>query len=335
MKLHPMKFPFIRQAPHERRNKLIKELKVKDVTALSYDRTGKTIYDGKPTLVEKYDSDGILLESFRHEEDFIDEKVTTSIDAKGNRIKIISYEQQDFYTYNQEEKLIEIAIYTPGKRLKSKSRFQYETLPDSKEQCIEINRCGRLAGKSITTFNDQKLIDSIVYYNNRGYPYSKVKYYYDDLGKLLKQSEISSLENDAGMPKVLGRKPFCVLYVDEFRYHYDEQGNLIEKIKHSIEGTIDWNRSESYKYDELGRLAQEINYDRDGATLNTVVYKYDSNGWIISKELINPMRKPLFAEVTKYYTNGLEKEKIKEDFEEFEYCKEIFSYCFHDETPLI
>jgi len=64
MTLHPMKFPFLRQVAHERRNKFIKELKVKDVTALSYDRSGNAIYDGKPTLVEKYDTDGYATPHF-------------------------------------------------------------------------------------------------------------------------------------------------------------------------------------------------------------------------------------------------------------------------------
>ena len=147
-------------------------------------------------------------------------------------------------------------------------------------------------------------------------------------------AQIISLQHEAGFPSGSGRKPFCALYVDEFRYHYDNQGNLVERIKHSIDGTIDWNQSESYKYDDLGRLAQEVNYDKNGATLVTVAYGYDSNGWVISKELISPMRKVLFSEKTIYSERGLELEVIKEDFEEYRYLREAYSYSFHDGSPL-
>ena len=334
MTFNPDKLLLINQAEEVRKNNLIKKLKVSGISALSYDRWGKIKFAGKPVLTEKYDKDGMLIESFRHTEEFIDERVTMSTDAQGKAIKTIIYDDLDHYKYNQDGKLIEIAVYSPAKRLKSRSKFQYEPLTGTKEQCSEFDRCGRLAGKSITTFNDIKLVDSVVYYNDKGFPYTKVKHHYDTLGRITSTQEICSLLHEAGMPKVLGRKPFCILYVDEYRYHYDGRGNLVERIKHSIDGTIDWDNSESYKYDRDGRLAQKVNYNKDGATLMLVNYTYDSNGWLISKKLTNRLRKVLFAEKSYYSDSGLELERIMEDFEEYKYSREKFSYSFHDGSTL-
>jgi hypothetical protein len=334
MAFNPDKLLLISEAEEERKINLIKKLKVKEVSALSYDRWGKAKFAGRPVLVEKYDTDGALIESFRHTEEFIDEKITMSTEADGKIIKTIIYDDLDHYKYNQAGKLIEIAVYSPAKRLKSRSRFKYEQIAGTREQCTEFDRCGRLAGKSITTFNDKRLVDSVVYYNDRGFPYTKVKHQYNSFGKITSSQEISSLEHEAGMPKVVGRKAFCVLYVDEYSYHYDGSGNLVERIKHSIDGTVDWDNSESYKYDREGRLAQKINYNKDGATLMLVNYTYDSNGWLISKKLTNRLRKVLFAEKSCYSDSGLELERIMEDFEEYKYSCEKFSYIFYEGSPL-
>jgi len=330
MTFHPIIFSTTGQAEQARKDKLFKDLKVKEIVALSYDRTGKANYDGKPFLVEIYDTDGLLMESFRHTEDFIDERLTTSIDSSGNRMKTVSYNEQDFYRYDHDEKLIEYAFYAPTKRLIAKSRFQFEPIAKDKEQCLEIDRRGKLVGKSITKFNDKKLVEFVVHYDRDGYPYAKDSYRYDEQGKLIVESGFTCVEHSLDTNKVKRIKKRWALSFSEFRFHYGKSGNLVERIKYAIDATIDWTESETFKYDDIDRLVQEINYDRDGATKLLVNYMYDSKGRLISKELINPMKKLLFTEKISYSDSGLEQEITKEDFETYSYFKEIYTYKFHE-----
>ena len=153
MKFNPIMFSSQRQAEQDRMDKLVRDLKVREIVALSYDREGKANFHDKPVLIEKYDPDGSLVESYRQTEDFIDERVMISIDANGNRIKTVSYNDQDYYKYDQDGRMLEYGLYRPNKRLRTKSRFHYEAISENRVHCSEINCSGKLVGKSITKFN--------------------------------------------------------------------------------------------------------------------------------------------------------------------------------------
>jgi YD repeat-containing protein len=104
---------------------------------------------------------------------------------------------------------------------------------------------------------------------------------------------------------------------------YDAKNNLIEKITYNSDNTIQ--KRNVYKYDDNRHLIQEEEYYQKNL-LQKLLYNYNSNGFLISIDKIEPDGKKYTNNRYEYDTKGNLIEELWYDGDPNDYSKKSYNY---------
>lgn len=187
-------------------------------------------------------------------------------------VKRIIYENGDVreynyvYTYDSSGKVTERTLYYSDGTINSTVVYSYD---DQGNLTEEFGAIGEEQASSYSYSYDSQ---GRVLNEWRRY-YGDIEYSYDSQGKLVKETHY---ENALYSMLDLGADGVTKWY----DYHYDEQGNLTEKIQHINDAVKDMTDREEYICDAQGNLAEmNVHREREGSRQDyRYVYGYDAQG---------------------------------------------------------
>ena len=184
---------------------------------------------------------------------------------------------KEFYKYDSQSNLIEVARYDGDGSLDYKRLYKY----DSQGNMIEVDKYygdGSLDYKRLYKYDSQgNMIEVAKYYDGGSLDY-KILYKYDSQDNMIEKA----------CYKGSGSLNYKILY------KYDSQDNKIETIEYGGEDSLVWKILP--KYDLQGNMIEVAIYHSSGTLDLKKLYKYDSQGNMIEKiryegEIMKPVSK--------------------------------------------
>jgi len=176
--------------PNEDRMKsLIKRFNIREVKAFGYSREGLPLLGGQPAMIERYDQNGELLESYVCMEGMPELRITLSINEAGLPITTYCYDGEEFHTYDSRQKLIERKTFNTHGRIKEWVRYEYENPSAGVEVGREYCHKNKYRGKTVSKSDEKGNLLFIVFYDAVDEPVGKSSYHYDEAYKLIRSTE--------------------------------------------------------------------------------------------------------------------------------------------------
>ena len=313
--------------PNEDRMKsLIKRFNIREVKAFGYSREGLPLLGGQPAIIERYDQNGELLESYVCMEGMPELRITLSINEAGFPIKIYCYDGEEFHTYNSSNKLLERKTYSENGRIKEWVRYEYENPSAGVEVCREYCRKNKYRGKTVSKSNEKRNLLFKVFYDAVDEPVGKSSYHYDEANRLIRSTEWGVILRHARTSS--SARYFGLLY-SEYHYEYDEKGNLVKKLYFGIDEAINWLNTEFYRYDLSNRKIEESGFDENGKVTWKMTFDYDLKDNLVSRVFTHADGTTGHSNTFQYDDKGLEKELLIEDSLENIKSKYLYFYEFY------
>ena len=184
---------------------------------------------------------------------------------------------KEFYKYDSQGNLIEVARYDCDGLLDYKRLYKYDSQGNMIEKaCYKGN--GSLDYKGLYKYDSQgNMIEVAKYYDGGSLDY-KILYKYDSQYNMIEKA----------CYKGIGSLNYKILY------KYDSQDNMIETIEYGGEDSLVWKLLP--KYDLQGNMIEVAIYHSSGTLDLKKLYKYDSQGNMIEKiryegEIMKPVSK--------------------------------------------
>ena len=309
-----------------KKEQLIKRLKIREIRAFGFSSDEMPLLAGNPVIIEKYDVNGELVESYAFWEGTSEVSMTVSTDERGNKIKTYCYDDMEFHVYDSSQRLIERRLYNEKGRIRERVRYEYENPSALIEIRREYSRKNKYLGKSVCKSDELGNTLFEAFFDESGDPISKCSCLYDDTFRIVRTIEWGVLTRRArGKSSV---QYLGMLYSD-YRYQYDNLGNLVEKLCHKADETIDWNRSEFYKYDRNNRKIEESGVNEDGRTAWKLTFGYDTAGNLASTIFSDADGSMIHSKAWLYDEQGLISELVLENPED-ELCNRyLYSYEYY------
>jgi len=283
----------------------------------------------------KYDDEGNMIESAEYNFDgSLMSKINTIYDDKGNKIGHFYYKSHGkyyvyfgkqlknytrlfyYYTYDENQNLIEEYNYNSDGRLESLSKFKY----DNKGNRIELNtyKADNTLESRITTKFDEKGNEiEVNFYNANGILYTKSVSKYDTTGNRIEYYHYNTNDNSEVSldAKVYRKFDDNGNEIESQKYNasgelistvtskYDANGNVIELISYNTKNdSID--SMEKFKYDDRNNLTEYYEFYANGNIeyKYTLRYEYDKMGnWIKEYFFEDEVQYPIFEREIEYY----------------------------------
>jgi len=309
-----------------KKEQLIKRLKIREIRAFGYSSDGLPLLAGKPGIIEKYDVSGELVESYAFWEGTSEVRMTVSIDERGNKIKTYCYDGMEFHVYDSSQRLIERRLYNEKGRIRERIRYEYEKPSEMIEIRREYNHKDKCLGKSVCKSDERGNTLFEAFFDDSGDPISKCSCVYDGTFRIARTVEWGVMTRRArGRSSV---RYLGMLYSD-YRYQYDNQGNLVKKLCHKADETIDWNRSEFYRYDQNNQKTEESGVDEDGRIGWRLTFGYDTAGNLASTIFVGADGSMIHSKAWIYNEQGLISELLIENPEDNLSHRYVYSYKYY------
>jgi len=308
------------------KKKLIKLFKIREIKAVGYSKDGHPLMDGKPIIIEKYNQQGELVESYTCLEGTPEVRKTFSIDEAGSPITTYCYDGVEFHTYDFRQKLLERKTYSEKRRIKEWIRYEYEKPSAEVEVCREFSYKKKYHGKTVSKSDEQGNVLFEAFYDAFDEPIGKSSYQYNADYKLIRTVEWGVLTRRA-RPSSLAR--YLGLLYSENRFEYDGKGNLVKKFHFDIDETVNCFQSEFYRYDLSDRKIEEHGFDENGTVTWRQTFDYDPSGNLVSMVYTGADGNKAYSRSWQYDDRGLETILTIEDCGENLKNRYVFSYEYY------
>ena len=317
---------FFSHPNEDRKKSLIKRFNIREVKAFGYSRDGLPLLDGQPAIIESYDQNGELVESYVCMEGMPEVRMTVSINETGLPIKIYCYDGEEFHTYDSRQKLIERKTFNTHGRIKEWVRYEYENPSAGVEVSREFSHKRNYHGKTVSRSNERGDAVFEAFFDAFDEPIGKNSYQYDEVNKLIRTVEWGVLTRRA-RPSTLAR--YLGLIYSENRFEYDGEGNLVKKLRFGLDETINWFQTEFYKFDISNRKIEEFGLDENGKVTWKMTFDYDLKDNLVSRVYNHAYGTKGHTNTFQYDDKGLETELIIEDSVENIKNKYLYFYEFY------
>ena len=317
---------FFAHPNEDRKKSLIKRFNIRGVKAFGYSREGLPLLGGQPAIIERYDQNGELLESYVCMEGMPELRITLSINEAGFPIKIYCYDGEEFHTYNSSNKLLERKTYSENGRIKEWVRYVYEKPSARVEVCREYCHKNKYRGKTISKSDEKGNLLFKVFYDRADEPVGKSSYHYDEINRLTRSTEWGVIVRHARPSS--STRYFGLLY-SEYHYEYDGKGNLVKKRCFGIDEAINWLNTEFYRYDLSNRKIEESGFDENGKVTWKMTFDYDLRDNLVSRVYTHADGTKGYSNTFQYDDKGLETEMLIEDRVENIKNKYLYFYEFY------
>ena len=305
---------------------LIKRFNIGEVKAFGYSREGLPLLGGQPAIIERYDLNGELVESYVCMEGMPEVRMTVSINETGFPIKIYCYDGEEFHTYDSRQKLIERKTFNTHGRIKEWVRYEYEKPSAEVEVRREFSHKRDYHGKTVSRSNERGDVVFEAFYDAFDEPTGKNSYQYDETNKLIRTVEWGVLTRRT-RPSNLAR--YLGLIYSENRFEYDDKGNLVKKLCFGMDEAINWFQTEFYRYDMYNRKIEEFGLDENCKVTWKMVFDYDLSGNLVSRVYTNADGTKGHSNTFQYDNKGIETELLIEDSIENIKNKYLYFYEFY------
>ncbi|MBR2860269.1 MAG: hypothetical protein IKB86_00285 [Clostridia bacterium] len=200
--------------------------------------------------------------------------------------------------------------------------------------------------KYVFTYNENRKITSIHHYLGKNNPDPSVyTYTYDEKGNLLIEDskyrsgrnvtitytydENNRIATATETTKEVAESPGTLF----FKYTYDENGNLLSRLREAEDNGVIYFWGEQYTYDEQNRITVKQECHGDYGVRNKYTYTYDENGLLIKERWDSVSDADWWTEKTYTYdSNGTQYVKTYSDGGDEEAY--VYSYEFDDQGKL-
>jgi hypothetical protein len=173
-------------------------------------------------IVNKYDTNGLLLERQFYNRNTLQVKISNKYDDEGKIIESTNYEYDikvnrvTKYKYNNKNYFSEIFVYLPNGVMDEKLIYKYNN-EDQKIECLEFSSDGKISNKRKYKYDLKGNLIEQISFDRNGEIFDKIAHKYDDNG-----NKLESIWYD-------GKNKMVLLNV----FKYDNKNTLIESISYS------------------------------------------------------------------------------------------------------